>query len=307
MIDPEAQALGFNSRIESINGLEFHIVEAGDGPSILFLHGFPEYWGTWQTVMAALQSEFRCIAPDLRGYGRSAKPQNQSAYSIDHLVSDGLGLLDLAGPGVHVLVGHDWGATLAFHLAMKSPERIGRLIILNGAHPYILQDHIWDNPDQRRASQYMAALMADEADHGLRAENARTIAHDWLGISLAEDRLTQAHYHRFIELWSDPETWRSMINWYRASRFDVPGPDAAAPKHRWTSGLDYHVACPVTMIWGNLDPVFSWAMLRDISQVTRKFDLYELPAAGHVPHRDEAEKCIKIIRQHARRAFDRTY
>jgi len=307
MLDPEAHALGFRSQIKSINEIDFHIVEAGQGPPLVFLHGFPEYWGTWQTLMAEFARDYHCVAPDLRGYGLTAKPEKRSAYKIETLIRDGLGFLDLAESHSPIIIAHDWGATLAFYLAMQAPNRVKHLIILNGAHPYVLQDHIWDNPEQRRASQYMASLMSDTGVHELNAGNAAQIAMNWLGEPLETGKISQTQYERFVELWSVQSNWDAMINWYRASGFDVPAIDAPAPRVRWTDALDGRVECPVTVIWGAQDPVFSERMLHDLAQVCAALEVHTLPNAGHVPHRDEPDKCIEIIRECAARAFDEYY
>lgn len=307
MLDPEAHALGFRSQMKTINQIEVHIVEAGQGPSLVFLHGFPEYWGTWQTLMINLSTDFHCLAPDLRGYGLTAKPTAGSAYKIDTLIQDGIQCLDLAGEQASVIIAHDWGATLAFYLAMREPARVKHLIILNGAHPYVLQNHIWDNPEQRRASQYMASLMSDPGKHRLRAENASQIAKEWLGEPLANGKLSQVQYKRFVELWSVQSNWDAMIHWYRGSGFDVPAVDDPAPRLRWTDAVDGHIGCPVTMIWGEQDPVFSKSMLEDLAEICTAIEIHRLPNAGHVPHRDEPEKCIEIIRECAARTIDEIY
>lgn len=307
MLDPEAHALSFRSQMKTINQIDFHIVEAGQGPPLVFLHGFPEYWGTWQALMADLARDYRCVAPDLRGYGLTAKPVHRSAYQIETLIRDGLGILDLAERHSPIVVAHDWGATLAFYLAMQAPNLVKHLIILNGAHPYVLQDHIWDNPEQRRASQYMASLMSDTGAHELNASNAVQIAKTWLSEPLETGKLSPAQYQRFLDLWSVQSNWDAMINWYRASGFSVPAMDAPAPRERWTDALDGRVECPVTMIWGAQDPVFSSCMLQDLAKICSTLEIHTLRNTGHVPHRDEPDKCIEIIRECAARAFDEIY
>ena len=119
-------------RFVETNGIRMHYVEQGEGFPVLLLHGFPELWYSWRHQIPALaEAGFRAIAPDLRGYGESDKPQEIEAYDIHQLVGDLTGLLDALGIDKAVVVGHDWGAIILWQLALMHPERIERLIALN--------------------------------------------------------------------------------------------------------------------------------------------------------------------------------
>jgi pimeloyl-ACP methyl ester carboxylesterase len=117
------------------NGVRLAVYEQGSGPPVVLLHGFPELAFSWRHQLPALaDAGFRAIAPDLRGYGRSDAPKAVEAYAIDELVADVTGLLDVFEIETAVIVGHDWGALIAWHLAMTMPQRIERLIALNVPH-----------------------------------------------------------------------------------------------------------------------------------------------------------------------------
>ena len=117
------------------NGLEMAVYEQGEGPAVLFLHGFPELAFSWRHQLPALaDAGFRAIAPDLRGYGRTGGPDDVDAYDLQHLIGDVIGLMDALGLETATFVGHDWGALLMWHLAMLHPERIDRLVGLNIPH-----------------------------------------------------------------------------------------------------------------------------------------------------------------------------
>ncbi len=117
------------------NRIRMAVYEQGSGPPVLLLHGFPELAFSWRHQLPALAAAgFRAIAPDLRGYGRSDVPEPVEAYAMDELVADVTGLLDTFELESAVLVGHDWGALIAWHMAMTTPERIERLIALNVPH-----------------------------------------------------------------------------------------------------------------------------------------------------------------------------
>src|SRR6476660_6827888 len=118
-----------------------HYVEAGDGPLIVLLHGFPEFWFGWRLQIAPLVAAgFRVVAPDTRGYNLSSKPEGFEAYGVDLLADDIRGLIGELGAESAPLVGHDWGGTIAWTVAMNHPEVVDRLAILNAAHPRRLSE-----------------------------------------------------------------------------------------------------------------------------------------------------------------------
>src|SRR5579859_6091395 len=107
------------------NGIAIHVAEAGSGPLVLLLHGFPELSHSWRHQLPALAGAgYRAVAPDMRGYGGSSRPAAVDAYDIVHLTGDVLGLMDALGEERAVLVGHDWGAPVVWHLALRAPERV---------------------------------------------------------------------------------------------------------------------------------------------------------------------------------------
>jgi epoxide hydrolase 4 len=113
-----------------------HYVEAGDGPLIVLLHGFPEFWYGWRLQINPLAAAgFRVVAPDMRGYNLSSKPTGAAAYDSDQLTADIRGLIRERGAESALLVGHDWGGTVAWDMAMNHAEVVDRLAILNAAHP----------------------------------------------------------------------------------------------------------------------------------------------------------------------------
>lgn len=283
------------SRI-GVNDITLNVAQSGRGDPLLFLHGFPDHWGAWRRLMMVFAETHHVIAPDLRGYGGSSRPTEIDAYRPEMLIADVISLMQSLDLQNTTIIGHDWGATLAFWTAMTDASRISRLIILNGAHPYILQDRIWDDPQQRRASQYVRELSADGPHQWLRDEYAPDIARQWLAPALAENKLSQSEYDGYVALWSETGAWQAMRNWYRAAPFDIPELDDPAPARRWTANLDYTVTCPVHVIWGQSDPIFTDRLVEDLRPYTPELQVNWLPNAGHVPHRDDLTACLNAIR-----------
>lgn len=127
---------GVEHRTVNVNGINMHVAEMGEGPLILFIHGFPDLWFSWRHQMKALASlGYRCVAPDLRGYGDTDVPASPTAYTSLHVVGDLVGLLDeVAGDNEKVfVVGHDWGAMTAWYLSLFRPERIRALVNMSVA------------------------------------------------------------------------------------------------------------------------------------------------------------------------------
>src|ERR1700755_2299275 len=118
------------------NGIRMHLAEQGQGPMVLLCHGFPESWYSWRHQLAALAAAgFHAVAPDMRGYGKSDQPEAIDQYTIFHLIGDLVGLLDALEAPTAVIVGHDWGATIAWHTARLQPDRFAAAAMLSVAVP----------------------------------------------------------------------------------------------------------------------------------------------------------------------------
>ena len=145
---------GLREGYAEVGDVKLHYVEAGDGPLVVLLHGFPEFWYGWREQIAPLvKAGFRVVAPDLRGYNLSSKPGEFTDYTADKPAADIRGLIRELGCESATVVGHDWGGSVAWTLAMNSPEVVDRLVILNAAHPRKLNEGL-KNPRQLLRSWY---------------------------------------------------------------------------------------------------------------------------------------------------------
>src|SRR5215470_16364857 len=125
----------FKHRIVSTNGIKMHIAEAGTGPLVLMCHGFPESWYSWRHQLIALaDAGFHAVAPDMRGYGQTDSPEGIEQFTLFHLVGDIVGLLDALETPQAAIVGHDWGATVAWHAALMRPDRFRGVVGLSVPH-----------------------------------------------------------------------------------------------------------------------------------------------------------------------------
>ena len=137
------------------NGINMHVASIGSGPVVLFLHGFPELWYTWRHQLLSLSAAgYRAIAPDLRGYGDTDAPPDASSYSALHIVADLVGLLDALGIERVFLVGHDWGASIAWHFCLLRPDRVKALVNMS----VVFRPR---NPN-RKPIQSLRAIMGDD-------------------------------------------------------------------------------------------------------------------------------------------------
>ena len=154
----------------AVGDQRLHYVEAGDGPLIVLLHGFPEFWFGWRLQIEPLASAgFRVVAPDTRGYNLSSKPEAFEAYAVNLLAADIRGLIRELGAESAMLAGHDWGGSIAWTTAMNHPEVVNRLAILDAAHPRRLRGGA--APPEPAAKVLVLLLLCDPA--AARGHHAR--------------------------------------------------------------------------------------------------------------------------------------
>jgi len=241
-----------------VGGEAFEVWEAGEpgAPLLLMLHGFPEHGGAWAEMAQRLAPEYHCLAPSQRGYGRSPRPAEVEAYRAGRLVRDALGLLDLAMPDApaEAVIGHDWGASVAYALAIAAPERMRRLVIGNGVHPIPFQRELAAGGAQSEASRYIERLRAPGSEDEL-AEDDHAGVMELFGGEMDLTWMTEARRAEYVEAWSRPGALRGMINWYRATPLKVAEPGAPIPAEALPK-LDpeaLRVRVPHLLLWGERD------------------------------------------------------
>ena len=272
-------------RVTLANGIELDVVDEGprDAPVLIFLHGFPESHRTWRHQVAHFSENFRCIAPDQRGYRGSSKPPEVSDYTPDKLVGDIFLLADALGVERFTVIGHDWGGAIAWGVALMGQMngRVTRAVIANAPHPAIFQRLLYTNPVQRAASQYMRGFRdtANDAlvrEHGLGGMLLQEIRWD------APDKMEPAERAQLLEDWQDRDAAFAMLNWYRASPIDIPAPDAPYTlPEGWTPPPLPPLTIPTLVIWALDDLALPPENLEGLDEVVKDLSLVEVPDCGH--------------------------
>jgi len=270
-----------HSYIET-NGIKLHVVQAGpkSGIPVVLLHGFPEFWYGWRKQIPALaEAGCRVIVPDQRGYNLSDKPEGIKNYHIDELVKDIIGLIDALGYEKVNLVGHDWGAGVAWELANKHPDRLHKLGIMNVPHPAVMYRFLTRDIEQIRRSWYVFFFQLPWIpEAGFRANDWRSAVGALRGTSNMSS-FTNEDVVKYKEAWSQPEAMTSMINWYRALVRHMP----KLPE-------DPRIKVPTLMMWGMKDFALSHRMARPSMDYVDEGNLILFPDATHWVHLDAAEE-----------------
>ena len=168
----------FKSEIAEVNNIKLHYIKAGpeDGDLIIFLHGFPQFWYMWRDQLLDFSKDYLAVAPDMRGYNLSSKPEGVEQYQPQHMVEDLRALIkDHFDREKCILVGHDWGGVIAFPFANMHTELVEKLIIINAPHPNVFARLISKNKDQQSSSQYVLFFRTQNAEGFLSANNYQNL------------------------------------------------------------------------------------------------------------------------------------
>lgn len=270
------------------NGINLHVVLAGpkDGTPVILLHGFPEFWRGWLKQIEPLANAgYRVIVPDQRGYNLSDKPKGVRAYTVDKLAGDIIGLIDALGHKKVNLIGHDWGAMVAWVFAIQHPERLHRLGILNVPHPAVMINFLRrGDPEQLRRSWYIFAFQIPCLPEYYLCKNDWRNTVRMLRGSGKLHTFTNEDIEENKKAWSQPGAMTAMINWYRAAvRY--------WPKMKG----DLCVKVPTLMIWGMQDVALSHRMARPSMDYCEDGKLVLFEDATHWVQHDEAEAVNQLL------------
>ena len=278
-----------------VNGVRLHYAAEGQGPLLMFVHGFPEFWYAWQGQLAEFGRDHFAVAPDMRGYNLSSKPAELDSYAVPLLVEDLVALADHLGHRRFTLVAHDWGGAIAWAVALLHPDRLERLVIVNAPHPAIFQRLLAEHPGQQKASQYMLFFRGAEAEATLAADNFALLRQMVLGEGQPWGWATEADRTAYLEAWAQPGALTGGLNFYRAARV---GPPASGETQRNLAGdlSGWVVKVPTLVIWGEKDTALLPENLDGLDRVVSDLTIRRVANGTHwVAHEQPA-----LVNRHIR-------
>jgi pimeloyl-ACP methyl ester carboxylesterase len=268
-----------------VGDVRLHYVEAGEGPLVVLLHGFPEFWFGWRRQIVPLaEAGFRVVAPDMRGYNLSSRPSGRRAYGAQQLAADIRGLIAELGVESAMLVGHDWGGTVAWTTAMNYPEIVQRLAILNAAHPRRLRKGLQDPRQLRKSWYFFFFALPDLPERVVRDRHWRFFKRF---LRDASPPYTDKELDRYVEAWSQPGAAAGMIDYYRASVHESGKQAEAAIRT---------ISAPTIVIWGQRDRYLGANLAEpDRADVPNLDRVVRVPDASHWVHHDQAETVTGLL------------
>jgi pimeloyl-ACP methyl ester carboxylesterase len=258
------------------NGVKIHFATVGQGPLVVMIHGFPDYWYTWRDQMQALSANYQVVAIDQRGYNLSDKPKGVENYDMKLLVGDVAAVIKHLGKDKAIIVGHDWGGIVAWTFAMALPQMTDKLVILNLPHPRGLSRELANNPQQQENSAYARNFQKEGAEKQLTAEGLAR----WVKDPLAREKYIEAFKRSDFE---------AMLNYYKRNYPREPYQEDTSPVVK--------LKMPVLLIHGLADPALLAAALNNTWEWLEKdLTLVTIPGAGHFVQQDASELVTKSIK-----------
>ncbi len=265
------------------NGVKIHYAALGDkkNPLVVMIHGFPDFWYSWRDQMAALSSDYYCVAIDQRGYNLSDKPKGVENYDMRLLVGDVAAVVKHLGREKAIIVGHDWGGIVSWTTAMFMPQMVEKLIILNLPHPRGLNRELANNPEQQKNSQYARNFQQPDAHTKLTAEGLAF----WVKDPEAKKKYIEAFKRSDFE---------AMLNYYKRNYPREPYTEDKSPIVK--------VKMPVLMIHGLDDTaLLAGALNNTWDFLEQDLTLVTIPKAGHFVQQDASEMVTRSLKMWLKR------
>lgn len=272
-----AQFVDYKDNIVNNEGVKIHYVTKGSGPTLVFLHGFPDFWFTWKQQMDQLASDYKVVGVDLRGYNYSDGPSEVEAYKMGTLMSDVIAVMDDLKSDPVILIANDWGGAIAWQLATYYPNRVKGLVACNIPHPSSLKRYLDQHP---RVADYTSKMTGSEATGYWNTERLMEVS------GANKTSLANAYREAF-----DRSKVQGVLNYYAAS---YPKPTKTAAPSPEIKKVD----CPVLMIHGMADSAFPPGTLNDHWELVNKsLTIHAIKNAGHFVQREEPEVVLRYIRE----------
>src|SRR5277367_656031 len=276
------------SEIVRANGIEFNVGVAGSGERLaLCLHGFPESSFSWRYQMPLLEKlGYRVWAPDLRGYGSSSRPLGIDAYSMETLEEDVAALIEASGAKEIVLIGHDWGALIAWHYAMFGRIPISRLIIMNVPHPALAQKGLRTFRQLKKSWYIFFFQLPRIPEWSLGRNGCAAIAQAFRGMAVDKSRFPVEVLQVYQNAAAQPGALTAMLNYYRALIRGL--------RHARRRGTP-RIAAPTLMIWGEVDSALGKELSYGTDEYVADLTLRYLPNVSHWVQQEAPEKVNALI------------
>jgi len=269
----------FEHKYADVNNIRLHYVTVGKGKLIMFLHGFPEFWHEWKNQLSEFGRDYQAVVPDMRGYNLSSKPIEVEQYRMKHLIEDIRALSEHLGYKKFILVAHDWGGGVAWPFAIRYPDYLEKLIIINAPHPATFIRELRDNPEQRKASQYILVHRTPKAEEILSRNNYALLASNLLEDGLKQGYFTEEDRKAYIEAWSQPGALTGGLNYYRAAHL---GSFTGESDDILSADLSlFTVAVPTLVIWGEKDKYLLTGNLEGLEKYVPDLTIKRIPDGSH--------------------------
>ncbi len=255
-------------KFADLSDVRLHYVEGGEGQLVVLLHGFPEFWYAWKhQIIALIDAGYRVVAPDMRGYNLSSKPTGVYNYSMDKLCRDVKELVEFVGEDSCYLVGHDWGAAVAWATPMFHPEVVSKLAICNVPHPARFAKAL-RTFRQLRKSWYMFFFQIPFIPERYMNANDHVAVKKAISITKGK-KFSEEDKQKYVEAASQPGAATGAINYYRAA-FRSPA------SFKWQK-----IECPTMVVWGTGDPFLGEEMAEPSPKWVPDCTVHKLPGIGH--------------------------
>lgn len=274
-------------REATVNGVRLHYVEAGQGPLVVLLHGFPEFWYCWRWQLPALAGAgFRVLAPDLRGYNDSSKPSGVASYRIELLCRDVVELIRHAGAARAVVVGHDWGGGIAWETALRYPEVVEKLVVLNAPHPEVFFRELRTLAQLRRSWYMLMFQLPWLPEWQLSRRNFAAFDRLFREGPARQGAYSPVDIQRYKDAFARPGALTAALNYYRA---------AFRSLFRRQTPRNPRTELPTLVIWGERDRYLGTRLTEGLSAWVPNLRLERLPAASHWVQNDEPERVNELL------------
>lgn len=268
------------SKFINANGIQFHYVEEGEGELVILLHGFPEFWYGWRNQIPVLSKNYRVVAPDMRGYNLSDKPQEISDYKIETLAKDIADLIVALGEEKAILIGHDWGAAVAWATATLYPERIKKLGIINVPHPAEMRRAFFTfNLKQWARSYYIFFFQLPAIPERFIGKDLnKFFTNIFTNMSPKGVAPSNEDLQKYVVAYSQPGAIKGAVNYYRAAMRNINN-----------LKNNEQLIMPVMVLWGEQDKALGKELTYNTKQYCTNLQIHYDPTSGHFVQHDNPE------------------